>query len=202
MSIEIEAKMALDDPEPLRRRLLRVGARPMGCIRETNIFFDDADRTLKAADHGLRLRINESMQDPAAATARPGREVTLTHKGPRQPGPLKRRSETEIRIDDPDAATRLLAALGYRPVLTFEKHRERYFLGRCEIALDHLPWLGHFIEIEGPGESAVMDVRRRLGLEDLPLITASYIAMLADCAAQHGLSVSHIHLDDPAPTAP
>lgn len=174
MAIEIEAKMFVTDHEPTRARLRELGARSEGACLETNTFFDSEDRSLLAADQGLRLRRQHSDD----ANDGSGDQFTITYKGPRRHGPLKSRDEVELRVaNDRDAIT-LLAKLGYLRVLSFEKRRESWKLNDCMIELDELPHVGKYIEIEGPSEAAIMKARETLRLNDHPLVKASYVALL------------------------
>ena len=50
------------------------------------------------------------------------------------------------------------------------------------------------MEIEGPGDAAVMKVREKLGLSGLTLLKASYVAMLSDYLQERGESKSEILL--------
>jgi predicted adenylyl cyclase CyaB len=104
--------------------------------------------------------------------------VVITHKGPKIPGKLKIRPETELDAVGEDDAIALLGALGYQPLLHFEKRRDRWRLDGCNVELDMLPGLGSFIEIEGPGEEAVMAVRQKLGLAGQDLVSNSYLTLL------------------------
>ncbi|MFI4859995.1 MAG: class IV adenylate cyclase [Phycisphaerales bacterium JB063] len=174
MPIEIEAKMRLDDRAALVQTLQRLGAAFVAELAETNSYFDVEDGALKRSDQALRLRIEVT----GPGTPEERTVNILAHKGPRSPGKLKSREETEVHVDDPAAIVKLLNALGYRSVLTFEKRRTRYRLEGCLIELDELPRLGHFVEIEGPSESQVFAVREQLGLADSPLIETSYIGLL------------------------
>ena len=78
--IEIEAKMSVPDLDVVRARLRELGATPLGSVLETNTFFDTEDRSLLAADEGLRLRkrvdveyerdeVHHHVQRPAPARA-------------------------------------------------------------------------------------------------------------------------------------
>jgi len=49
----------------------------------------------------------------------------------------------------------------------------------CEVALDQLPLIGDFVEIEGPDEAKIATVQKSLGLTDLPHITESYASLVA-----------------------
>jgi adenylate cyclase, class 2 len=185
MPVEIEAKMAVPDHEPVREALRRRGARRLKRTDETNVFFDRPDRSLRAAGEGLRLRTNRDA-DSGTATH------VITHKGPLQPGQLKSREETEVVVDDPAATTRLFERLGLGVTLSFEKRRESWELGACKIELDEVPHLGPFVEIEGPGEAEVLRVREALGLSDRPIIKTSYIALLTRHLEERGERASVI----------
>jgi adenylate cyclase class 2 len=173
MPLEIEAKLKLSRPAALRRRLRQAGAVLQGRLIELDTFFDTPKRTLLAADSGLRLR--QQRAQPA------GRQrCILAFKGPRRAGMLKSRLEIEMPVGDADAAAALLAALGYRAMLGFEKRREVWRLEGCAVSIDELPLLGRFVEIEGPDEPTITSVQRQLGLARARHIHQSYVAMLAE----------------------
>ena len=172
MSLEIEAKMKVDDFDAVRAKLARCGATRVGAVLETNTFFDTPDQSLAAGDRGLRLR---RAKDLSSADER----FVITVKGPAQSGPLKTREEAEVNVDDGERALGVLRALGYEPELSFEKRRETWETGGCTVELDELPILGRFVEIEGPDEQSVMQVREALGLAGFPLIKTGYITMLS-----------------------
>jgi predicted adenylyl cyclase CyaB len=179
MAIEVEAKMAVPDHEPVRAALRRAGAHGGGLTRETNLFFDTPEQSLLKAGSGLRLRTNRD--------AKSGAEThVITHKGPLRPGAAKSREETELTVTDAGDATRLLEQLGYRKTLSFQKRRETWKLRDCKVELDEVPHLGRFVEVEGPDEATVLKVREELGLADLPMIKAGYISLLTDYLKSRG----------------
>ncbi len=179
MPIEIEAKMMLPDAAAVEARLAKVGAEALPAIEENNVFFDTPQATLKAADQGLRLRVEK-------VVANKQQTVIITHKGPRAHGRLKSRRETELTVENARDGAALLRALGYVRVFAFEKQRRQWRLDGCIVALDTLPLLGDFIEIEGPDDDSVMAARKKLALDQRPLITASYISMLRTHLAERG----------------
>lgn len=185
MAIEIEAKMKVDDHEPVRARLSELGAERVGDFLEVNTFFDNDSHALRAADQGLRLRQNRDLAKNTEA-------FVLTFKGPRQVGQVKTRREVELPVGSGRDAVELLGCLGFQPTLAFEKRRQRWRLDDCSVELDEMPRLGSFVEIEGPDEQRVLEVREKLGLTPRPLIDASYIAMLAEHLAEHGETESEI----------
>ena len=172
MPVEREAKMQVADHERVRARLAELGAQRRSLVLEVNSFYDTEDRRLLAAGEGLRIRRVQTLDGPK----QPDR---VTFKGKRQPGILKTREELEIEVSDAAAMQQVFERIGFSRVLRFEKRREIHELDGCEVALDELPRLGKFVEIEGPTEAAVMAVREKMGLSEAPLITASYVAMLS-----------------------
>jgi adenylate cyclase, class 2 len=179
MGRELEAKMQVEDHEPLRARLRAAGAERLSACMELNTFFDSAERTLVAQDKGLRVRHTCDFVTGAE------RHV-VTYKGPQQDGALKNREEVEFVADDGEQAAVLLERLGYAPTLSFEKRRESWRIDDCQVELDELPQLGHFVEIEGPDEEAVLAVRETLELDDRPLVKKSYIAMVDELLKSSG----------------
>lgn len=179
MGQEIEAKMRVPDHDAVRRRLNDAGARRVGAVIELNTFFDTPHRTLLAADTGLRLR---RTRDVATGAQR----HVITYKGPQQDSGMKRREEIELCTDDGDEASLLLQRLGFAPTLSFEKRRETWRLDACEIALDELPQLGCFVEIEGPDEHAILNVRAALQMNEHPIVQESYSALVDEALPSTG----------------
>ena len=179
MPTEIEAKLQVEDHEPVRARLRECGARHVRDALEVNTFFDTPDRSLLSRDMGLRLRRTRDV-------ANDREEYIVTSKGPAAPGALKHRDELEFTVSDADAATRLFERLGYRADISFEKRRQSWELEGCRVELDELPQLGKFVEIEGPDEGVIQRVRDKLGLTQHPLVQKSYIAMVAALLKQRG----------------
>lgn len=150
MSLEIELKFLNADHAALRRRLAELGAEAHGSHFEANTVFDDAEGSLKA--RGLLLRLRQAA----------GRFL-LTAKTPlHAPGIAKTYAEDETEVADGQAMADILAALGYRPSLRYEKVRETWTCMGCEVCLDTLPF-GCFAEIEGD-EKGILACATALGL--------------------------------------
>ncbi len=179
MPVEIEAKMKVESPEGVVAALQRLSAHFVSETFEVNTFYDTEDRGLLAADQGLRLRV-------ATNTATGQVACVLTHKGPNQTGPLKRREETELHVESAQEAERFIQRLGFSRMMSFQKKRKSWKLESCSVEIDEVPLLGLFVEIEGPTDAAVMHVRQILGLAERPLIKASYIGMLSSHLQEKG----------------
>ena len=185
MSVEIEAKLKVESLEPVRERLVAADAEFLRAVTERNLHFDSADGRLRAADSVLRIRsvvVHRGAEAPSK----------LTYKGARLPGKVKRRTEIELDIADAPTAGRLLEALGFTLVSEIEKRRETWRLGSCHVELDEVPYLGTFVEIEGPDEKAIAVVQEALGLAHLSHIKEGYVALLLDHCRRNNLPIRQI----------
>jgi adenylate cyclase class 2 len=171
MCVEIEAKLKVDSLSEIENKLGELGARFVCEQLQTDYFFDNENANLTITDKCLRLR--KQMVGKSES-------CFLTYKGAKEKSNLKKRQEIEFEINDADSAHKLLLALGYEQVLVVEKKRSLWQLGNCEVALDRLPALGDFVEIEGPNEENIANAQNSLGLTDLPHIIKSYACLLKE----------------------
>ncbi len=148
--------------ESLRAELLRSSV-------HTDTYFDDSKNSFRKSDIALRLRRMRIGRKEKAA---------LTFKGPRLRGRFKQRQEIQFDVSNADSAEIFLAALGYKKSIVFQKKRQLWRLDGCEVALDELPLLGTFVEIEGPDEKRIAAVQKKLGLSDLPHEPESYAVLM------------------------
>lgn len=170
MCTEIETKLKVDSLEEIEHKLAELGAKFLAEQLQTDNFYDDVKATMTKTDRCLRLR--KQMVGKSES-------YFLTYKGAKEKSNLKKRQEIEIEIKDANSVCKLLSALEYELVLGVEKKRRLWKLGDCEVALDELPLLGDFVEIEGPDEEKIATVQKSLGLTDLPHITESYASLVA-----------------------
>jgi predicted adenylyl cyclase CyaB len=177
MPLEIEAKFRVESHEPVRETLRVAGARPLGAVTEWNVIVDAADGSLRAGGCGLRIRSTRK-EDTNEQTGHRG--ATLTFKGPRQSGEFKTREELEVEVGNAEVTGEMLARLGYTPILQYEKRRESWELEDCRVELDEPAQIGLFVEIEGPNEERVQRVREKLGLQNTPVTSASYVGLLVE----------------------
>lgn len=177
MAREIEVKLRLADAAALRRTLNAHGAQRVRSERESNLILDSSSRQLRARGCGLRIRAAQPLDDAGAP------RVTLTFKGPRDSTwstrGIRAREEIEIEVSDAEGLAALLARLGFSPVLCYEKRRETWRLDHAEIALDELPELGWFVEIEVPDSDALDAMRTRLGLDQAAIVFETYPELTA-----------------------
>jgi adenylate cyclase class 2 len=192
VSEEIEAKVRIADPAAFRRRMAERSESGGETVFEDNRLFDNVAGTLRRRGAALRVR-----EERPAGGGEPLR-ATLTYKGPRAESDLKRREEIEIEVQaapGPNGAgapglADIFEAMGLRETFRYQKRRSVWRVGECEIALDELPYLGWFVEVEGPTERAVRAGLEALGLADAELLSADYIHLLTERLKSLGLDPS------------
>src|SRR6185436_7800425 len=123
MPVEIEAKIKVDSFASVLEKLKERSAKRIGDFFEINAIFDTEDRSLLAADKGLRVRISRAADG--------SQHCTMTYKGPRRHSAMKSREETEMTVSDFDAAVKMLEALRFVQVVSFEKKRQSWELEGC-----------------------------------------------------------------------
>ena len=184
MAIEVEKKYRLNSEqvEPLRRRLKEVGAEGRGSAEfEENVIYTGPG--LDPARRVLRLR-------------RKGDRAVFTFKERDLSGsPIKRQREEETEVSDAAAMASILEALGYRPVLVYEKRRETWLVADAEVVLDELPF-GLFVEIEGE-EARILEVEKLLGLDGVEAEHAPYPQLTLRHGTRRG-DVCEARFKDPA----
>jgi adenylate cyclase class 2 len=178
---EIEAKFRVDDPQALRDRLSARGLTAGETVFEVNRLFDDADGSLRQSGAALRLR--EEFRDADGSLVR----TRLTYKGPPVESRVKRRPEAELTVEAAAPLVEIFNEIGLSETFRYEKRRTPFHGGACEVVLDEVPHLGHFAEIEGPTEEAVLAELEGLGLAGVPLIRTSYVHLLSEHLAGAGL---------------
>ena len=171
MCTEIEAKLKVDSLQEIADKLNALGAEFVQERMQTDYYFDDANTTLTKADTCLRLRRQRTGETES---------WLLTYKGAKEKDEFKKRQEIEIEVTNADSVEKLLSAIGYSRALVVEKKRQIWRLGPCSVALDELPSLGCFVEIEGPDGQTITDVQRKLGLAELSHLPRSYASLMAE----------------------
>lgn len=169
MAIEIEKKYRLTRKQYdlLLRRLPVVGAISEGEDFEENTLFRGG--RLKLGRSVLRLR---RLKNSAL--------LTFKERFPSS-SEIRHQREDETQVGDPDSTATILAALGFTPLLVYEKRRKTWHLDNTQVAVDELPF-GLFMEIEGD-EDAILAVEDKLEIEGLKSEPATYPQL----AFKHGV---------------
>jgi adenylate cyclase class 2 len=181
MGYEVEIKFRDADHAAIERRLLALGAEPGEAVEQEDVYLAHPARDFAVTGEAFRLR-------------RDGPRNRLTYKGPKHGGPTKTREEIEVGFDPGGAAweemTRLVGALGFRPVATVIKTRRTFHLVRggrpMEVVLDRADGLGDFAEVEAladdrglaEAQAVVLALAHDLGLTEVE--PRSYLRMLLE----------------------
>jgi len=187
MHEEIEAKLKVDSLDAVEQKLRERTAAFLRKTVQTDIYFDTADRRLTRSDECLRLR-----SETIGRRAR----LILAYKGPKQQDDYKKRAEIELEVSDAGATELLLTALGYHKALAFNKKRRLWRLHDCEVALDELPLVGAFVEIEGPDSRAILHVQEILGLSHVSHTRDSYASLIDAELSRLGREPREVYLEE------
>jgi adenylate cyclase class 2 len=184
---EIEIKLQVTDIPALRRRLKHLRARTViPRTFESNTLYDTAKKSLGRKGQLIRIRAEGPCPLLKRTKSIQPTAFLLTYKGPTHtPATHKRykiREEVEVNVSG-DGITRILSALGLRPIFRYEKFRTTYILPgirNLKIEFDETP-IGHFLELEGPPH-AIGRAAGLLGYGREDYITDTYGGLyLADC---------------------
>lgn len=158
--IETEKKYRLtaSERDQVLQRLKAAGAADRGEEFEENTIYGGG--ALQPGKSVLRLR-------------RVGGKAVLTYKErfPRTSA-IKRQREEETVVEDAEAMTAILDALGFTRLLVYEKRRHTWRLGPTEVVIDELPF-GLFMEIEGE-EDEITAAEQSLRIHGLTAEHATY----------------------------
>ncbi len=155
MALETELKFCKPDFARVRERLRRLGADPLGRAFERNVVLDDAGSSLRSRAMLLRLR-----QVAGRCVLTYKRPPAGQHGGA---GLAKVLEEHETEVADFRAMLEILKGLGFKPILAYEKVREKWRLSGAVVCLDLLPF-GEFVEIEAD-EAEILRLADELGLD-------------------------------------
>lgn len=180
---EVEVKVKASHG-PVRSRLAESDATHTDTVEQTDTYYDAPHREFETTDEALRIRTERT---PDAETT-----MLLTYKGPRVDDASKTRTEIETGVTSHIRMNEILESLGFSPVATVEKTRERYAIGEYTVALDAVTGLGAFVEVETEIEApdperadaietareGALSILRDLGLDPDDQIRTAYLGLL------------------------
>ena len=151
--IEVEVKVACNDLDELKIRLMERGARVIDEVAQEDVYLAHPCRDFGRSDEALRIR-------------RSGEEWRLTYKGPKLDEETKTREEMEIGVDP--KVRSILEKVGFEEVMTVRKSRIVLMLDAIEVSLDRVEGLGNFVELEYKGKS--VEAGRRLIFQTMEML--------------------------------
>jgi adenylate cyclase class 2 len=170
---EIEVKLYVRDLKKIELRLQDLKAQLIQPrIHEINFRYDLPDGSMRAKGQVLRLRYDTN--------------AILTYKGPSDiVDGVFSRTELETTLGDLETVQRILKALGYVQILTYEKYRAIYELNGCHIMLDELPY-GDFVEIESTDAATIRKMTLIIGLKFETAVGAGYSRIFENYNSKFG----------------
>jgi len=180
---ETEVKFFVQDLNRIEMRLRELKAHLIQeRVHETNLRFDNLNGDLRKNKKVLRLR-----QDA---------EAKFTFKGPTEEraGGVLSRKEIEFTVSSFEAANEFLEALGYVPVVFYEKFRTTYEMNDIHIMLDEMPY-GNFVEIEGEDTDTLQEIAGMLGLNWEAAVKAGYHALFERITEKYKLDPAQLHFE-------
>jgi predicted adenylyl cyclase CyaB len=179
MPRNVEIKAYIESVDLLARKTAAIADQgPIEIDQDDTFFYCEAGR--------LKLRVLSVEEGELIFYRRPDQH------GPKESYYLRSLTST------PETLRELLTQ-AYGQAARVQKHRTLFLVGRTRVHLDHVKFLGDFLEIEvvleegEPVEAGVGEARRvmaRLGIEPEQLIEGAYVDLLAQqgvcnqCAAQ------------------
>lgn len=172
MSIEIEKKYRLEpgDRETVVAALNEEGAEFIGREFEENTIY--SNESLRANGAIVRIRKTDK------------RSLLTFKRRIENQFDVKQQIEHETDIGDASAAEAIIAELGLKPFLVYEKYRDTWRFRSVEIVIDELPF-GNFMEIEG-SITEIKEAEMFLGIEGLAAEPETYPRLTAKLGEKTG----------------
>lgn len=181
---ELEIKIQIPSKEDFERVFAACKKQfgdPLSHVKQLDEYYDTADRELKKQDLVIRIRSVNGKK-------------TIALKSPRMDlsSGMTRRIELEFLSAEGEKVHSQLLDQGLEPHEASEKERWTFPYKECEIVLDRLPFIGSFVEIEGPSEDAIEQVVKLLELSPFPIIQKNYGELMIEKFRSLNLSTSSI----------
>ncbi len=181
---ELEVKIQLKSSEHFKQIFedcRRLYGEPTSHLFQRDEYYDTDDAQLKKHDLVVRIR---SIGDNHTIALKSPR--LLTSNG------LSHRIELEFLAAEGKQVYEQLNRQGLNISYAGEKERWTFVYGDIEIVLDKLPFLGSFIEVEGPDEAAIQQVIKKLKLSIDLAIRKNYGELMEEKFQELGLNASEI----------
>lgn len=182
---ELEIKISINSDELFQNTYntcTQLFGSPVTHLRQLDEYYDTPDGQLEKQDLVIRIRST-------------GNKKTIALKSPRieLPSGMTNRIELEFTAAEGERIHEQLTNQGLSPDESAEKERWTFIHKDCEIVLDKLPFIGSFVEIEGPSEHAIQEVVRLLNLSSCPVVRQNYGELMKTKFRELNLPLTNIH---------
>jgi adenylate cyclase class 2 len=179
MPTEFEAKILDIDPVKAAQVIIARG----GCQAGETVLLRRYVYDISPGDESRWIRLRDT-----------GSGSTLTVKEIRHDG-IDGTDETEVGVDQFDAANDLLGKLGFTPRSYQENRRTSFLLDRARLEIDEWPLIPPYLEIEGGSREEVLRTAALLGYSEPDLTAENTVNVYA----RHGIDLmtrARISFDD------
>lgn len=152
MTKEVELRAKVNNFNKVRKELKILRAKFLGGFKVKDTAFDKPNNYFYKKGIMIRLR---SIED-----SKGNNRHFLAYKAPSKKNSYKVLEEIETEVLEGDKIVRILEYLGLKIPFYMEKIREIYQLRETEVALDHYPFLGYFVEIEGSPKNIEKTIKK------------------------------------------
>jgi len=147
-------------------------------LSQRDEYFDTVDELLKAKDFTVRLRmVNEKMM--------------IALKGPRAifEDAIHTRLELEFSVSNEDEVRNTIKRQNLVPTTIVEKRRQEFTRDDLHVAVDSLPFIGSFLEVEAPTRERISKVLNVLQVDSANAVKENYTELLEQRLVVLGLPI-------------
>jgi adenylate cyclase, class 2 len=182
---ELEIKISINSEELFQKTYhacKQLFGPPVTQFRQLDEYYDTLDGQLRKQDLVIRVRSI-------------GGKKTIALKSPRVklPSGMTNRIELEFVAAEGETIQEQLTKQGLHVNEAAEKERWTFIHDDCEIVLDKLPFIGSFVEIEGPSEAAIHEIVHRLNLSSSPVKRQHYGELMREKFSELQLPLTSIY---------
>lgn len=182
---ELEIKIKIDSKDHFQQIFAackKAYGPPLSHVLQLDEYYDTPDRQLLKQDLVIRIRSV-------------GENKTIALKSPRidLPSGMNKRIELEFKAQDGGEVLEQLKQQGLHAYDMAEKERWTFLHNDCEIVIDHLPFIGFFLEIEGPDEIAIQNIVHALKLTSCEVVRKNYGELMREKFSELKLAPSQVH---------
>lgn len=180
---ELEIKIRIESDDHFKRLLdlcTVLYGPPKSHVLQRDEYYDSSDNQLRNQDLVLRIRTI-------------GNERMIALKSPRVqlPSGMSKRIELEFSSTDGSKVEEQLKQQGLKAYQIQEKERWTFVHDDSEILLDRLPFIGSFVEIEGPDEKTIQEIVKSLSLTSHEVVLKNYGELMRSKFKELNLSMDN-----------
>ena len=163
---EIEIKLRIpsgEDAKKLIEKLGKISDNAPEYFEQTDIYYDAQNGDLMKKDFVIRMRIVNGKGYVAMKSPR----IFINDA-------VQKRIELEFEVKDIEAIKQKIKNQGLLETTVMEKRRTEFTLDNAVIAIDEVPFIGWFLEIESDGEESIEKIIKDLEISSFERVKLNY----------------------------